>query len=148
MAQSLVTHALCDKRAELVRLVADLERQAHNARADLAHLDATIKMFDPTIKPTAIRAKSAAPTRSPHFEAGEIARRCRDAMRVAGPEGTTAKIVAALALAEKGISPDNAVLAADFAKRMYWTLTRLGQEGVAHKIGQGYGARWAAIGEG
>ncbi len=143
MAQSIVINALSEKRAELSGAISDLERRLHQARTDLAHLDATIQLFDPTIKPTAIRVKSVPPIRSAHFESGEIARRCRDALRTAGPEGVTANEVATVAVKDKGI--EDAKLAADFEKRMYWTLTRLGHEGVARKVGQGHGAKWMMV---
>ena len=145
MAQSIITHALCDKHAELAGLVSDLERKLRDARADLEHVDAVIRLFDPTIRPATIKAKGAAPAKSPHFESGEIARRCRDALRMCGPDGVTAADVAATALSDKGIS-DDAKGAADFTKRMYWTLNRLGQDGVARKIGSGQSARWVLEG--
>jgi hypothetical protein len=145
MAQSPFINALIDKRAELARTASDLERDLQQARSDLAHLDATIRMFDPSIKPFTIKPKNAAPSRSAHFEAGEIAKRCRDALRKAGASGVTTEDVALKAMAEKGMEPDDAERRADFTKRMYWTLTRLGQDGVARKSGQGLSARWALV---
>ena len=142
MAQSIIIHALVEKRAELAGSVSDLERRIHQARADLAHIDATLCLFDPTIRPASIKPKAAPPTKSPHFDMGEIARRCREGLRLAGPEGVTAIDVAATALRDKGISPTDTKLVDDFQRRMSWTLTRLGQEGVARKEGQGIGARW------
>lgn len=142
MAESTIIHALTDKRAELAGAVSDLERRLQQARADLAHVDATLRLFDPAIKPTTIRPKGAAPNRSAHFEVGEIARRCREALRDGDANGVTAAEVAARAMADKGISQDNADRAQDFLKRMYWTLVRFRQEGTAVKIGQGQSARW------
>jgi hypothetical protein len=143
MAQSIVINALSEKRAELAGQVSDLERRITQARADLSHVDATIRLFDPSIKPAAIRAKAAPPERSAHFEKGEIAMRCRDALRDAGADGVSAAEVAGVALADKGA---DANLAPDFTKRMYWTLTRISREGVSRKVGQGIGARWVLAG--
>jgi hypothetical protein len=143
MSTSPVINALTTKRADLARTVSDLERDLQQARTDLAHIDATIRMFDPSIKPFAIPAKNPAPSRSAHFEAGEIARRCREALRKAGASGVTAADIALEAMADKGIGADDAERQADFTKRMYWTLVRLGQDGVARKSGQGTSARWS-----
>ena len=42
MAQSLIIHALTEKRAEISGRIADLEERIRQARADLAHIDATL----------------------------------------------------------------------------------------------------------
>jgi hypothetical protein len=146
MSTSPVINALIDKRSDLARTVSDLERDLAQARADLAHLDATIRMFDPAIKPFTIKPKGAPPPRSAHFATGEIAKRVREALRKAGASGVTADDVAPEAMADKGIGADDAERRADFAKRMYWTLVRLGQDGVARKSGQGMSARWLLTG--
>ena len=143
MSSSPVINALVTKRAELAGVLSDLERCIAAARADLAHVDATLVLFDPSIKPITIRAKPAAPNRSAHFAVGEIARRCRNALRTAGPNGVTAGNVAMLAILEKGINPTDAAILKDFTTRVYWSLSRLAQEGHARKTGQGVSARWA-----
>src|SRR6266851_6910973 len=52
MGNSYAISALIDKRAEIAGLILDLERQVGIHRAALLHLDATLKLLDPTIKPT------------------------------------------------------------------------------------------------
>jgi len=56
MSASPVINCLRRKRAEISGMIRDLESRAHAVRRDLAHIDATLKMFDPgaprrTIKP-------------------------------------------------------------------------------------------------
>jgi hypothetical protein len=46
-----VMHALRNKRAELAGTLIQLERQLVRQRADLTHLDATKRLFDPDIQP-------------------------------------------------------------------------------------------------
>ena len=57
MAQSLVISALIEKRAEASGRIRDLEERTNQARADLAHVDATLLLFDPEAKPATIRAR-------------------------------------------------------------------------------------------
>ena len=51
MAQPHIISALIAKRAELAGLITDCQRRQEHARADLAYLDATLRMFDPDGKP-------------------------------------------------------------------------------------------------
>jgi hypothetical protein len=50
-------YALTAKRAELSGLMLDLERQAAQHKAELVHLDATLRLFDPDVVPALIRPK-------------------------------------------------------------------------------------------
>ena len=47
MAESHVVSALVSKRAEIAGLIARTERQLGQFRADLVHLDATLRLFAP-----------------------------------------------------------------------------------------------------
>ena len=55
MAELHVVGALRNKRAELAGLVGQLEKQLVQQRANLTHLDATMRLFDPDIRPQEIR---------------------------------------------------------------------------------------------
>jgi hypothetical protein len=57
MAQLHVIGALSNKRAELAGIVRQLEQQLIRQRTNLAHLDATMRLFDPDIQPKQIRPK-------------------------------------------------------------------------------------------
>jgi hypothetical protein len=92
MAQSIIIHALVEKRAEVSGIIADLEEQTRQARADLAHIDATLRLFDPEIQVAAIRAKQPAKSRNGAFANGEISKRCREAIRRAGGDPSRPKI--------------------------------------------------------
>jgi hypothetical protein len=80
MAQSPVIYAPVAKRSEIGGIIADLEERTRQARADLAHIDATLRMFDPDAIPQQIRGKRPTRGRSGLFANGEISRRVRAAL--------------------------------------------------------------------
>ena len=51
MAEPHVVAALVRKRAELLGLIRDHERTAERLRRELAHLDATLRLFKPDAAP-------------------------------------------------------------------------------------------------
>ena len=58
MAESHVVSALVDKRAELAGQIVRAEQQLGQFRADLIHVDATIRLFAPSaLEPDTIKAK-------------------------------------------------------------------------------------------
>jgi hypothetical protein len=80
MAEPHVIAALRSKRAELAGVVSQLERQLSRQQADLTHLDATLRMFDPTIRLSAIRPRRQY-VRNTWFRHGECLRLIYDALR-------------------------------------------------------------------
>ena len=91
MAEPHVMSALRDKRAELAGMVNQLEQQLVKHRADLTHVDATMRLFDPDIRPDAIRAKQPR-ARSAWFRQGECLRLIYDALRDAPQPVTTREL--------------------------------------------------------
>jgi hypothetical protein len=55
MAELHIMSALRNKRAKMAGTVAQPEQQLVRQRADLTHLDATMRLFDPDIRPNEIR---------------------------------------------------------------------------------------------
>jgi hypothetical protein len=88
MAELHVVSALRNKRAELAGMVGQLEQQLARQRTNLAHLDATMRLFDPEIRPQEIRAKQRR-ARSVWFRQGECLRRIYDELRNAAQPLTT-----------------------------------------------------------
>ena len=88
MAEPHVISALSNKRAELAAIVSQLERQLAQQQADLAHLDATMRLFDPNMRPDKLRPKQPR-TRSVWFRPGEGLRLIDDALREAAQPMTT-----------------------------------------------------------
>ena len=88
MSEPHVIGALRNKRAELAGVVVQLERQLSRQRADLTHLDATLRLFDPTIRVTEIRPRRQY-MRNTWFRHGECLRLIYDVLREAGQPVTT-----------------------------------------------------------
>jgi hypothetical protein len=88
MAEPHVIGALSNKRAELAGLVSQLERQLAQQQANLAHLDATMRLFNPDIQPNRIRPKQPR-ARSVWFRPGECLRLIYDELREAAQPMTT-----------------------------------------------------------
>jgi hypothetical protein len=80
MGELHVISALSNKRAELAGVVSQLERQLGQQQANLAHLDATMRLFDPDIRPNEIRPKQQR-TRNMWFRPGECLRLIYDELR-------------------------------------------------------------------
>ena len=91
MAEQHVIGALRNKRAELSGRLRQLEQQLAQQRADLAHLDATMRLFDPQIQPNDIRPRLAR-ARNAWFRPGECLRLIYDALREAAQPATTREL--------------------------------------------------------
>lgn len=142
MGQSYAIAALIDQRAKIAGLILDLEKELGRHRASLLHLDATLKLLDPTIKIHGIRAKHRMADRSGYFAMGELSQRCQDAIRVAGDKGITADELATACMRDKGLDAGDAPLRTDFIRRFHWALGRLQRDGRIDRLGHGRGVRW------
>src|SRR4051794_37401141 len=91
MGEPHVISALSNKRAELAGIVSQLERQLAQQQANLAHLDATMRLFDPDIWPNRIRPKQRR-TRSVWFRPSECLRLIYDELREAAQPMTTRQL--------------------------------------------------------
>ena len=67
MAELHVIGALRNKRAELAGMLRQLEQQLVQQRANLAHVDATMRLFDPDIRPKRHPSQAAASSATPGF---------------------------------------------------------------------------------
>jgi hypothetical protein len=91
MAERHVIGALRSKRAELAGMLRQLEQQLVQQRANLAHVDATMRLFDPDIRPNDIRPKQPR-TRNAWFRPGECLRLVYDELRKAAQPVTTREL--------------------------------------------------------
>ncbi len=104
MAESHVVAALISKRAELAGLIEHQQKEMGRLADDLAHLDATLKLFSPEIDLRTIRAK-AHRVRNRFFRPGECQRMVLDIFReVQGAALSSRQIGEALAV-RKGLEP-------------------------------------------
>jgi hypothetical protein len=91
MSEPHVISALSNKRAELAGIVSQLERQLGQQQANLAHLDATMRLFDPDIQPNQIRPRQQR-AHSVWFRPGECLRLIYDELRDAVQPMTTRQL--------------------------------------------------------
>ncbi len=91
MAQAHVISALRDKRSELAGMVNRLEQELVGHRASLTHLDATMRLFDPDIRPEEIRPRRQR-ARNAWFHSGECLRLIHDVLRDASQPLTTREL--------------------------------------------------------
>jgi hypothetical protein len=140
VAESPVIYALTAKRAELSGLVLDLERQASRHRAELVHLDATLRLFAPDLVPATIRPRGKG-HRSSLFTTGELSGFILDAMREASAPLSSRELAERL-MVRKGMDVNDAQ-----ARKKVQTLIRNGlsahkRRGTLASVGEGWDTRW------
>ena len=105
MAELHVISALRDKRSELAGIVSQLQQQLTEHRASLAHLDATMLLFDPDVRPEEIRPRQQR-SRSSWFRPGECLRLIYDVLRDT-PQPVTTRELAERIMRVKAIPGDD-----------------------------------------
>lgn len=124
--QRNVLHALTRKRAEIAGLVEQTDLELQRLTDELAHVDATIRIFNPDVDIDGIRAKPA--LRRIALK-GEITRPIFRALREAEAPMTTREITHRL-LRERGLDPYDDELAAILIKRVRACLRTQKQRGL------------------
>jgi hypothetical protein len=140
MTNTHLVSALRLKRAEISGHIHDLEKRIARQRANLANLDATIKLFSPGTNPDAIPPKRAY-RRTRYFAHNELSRLTQDALRTASGALRTAEIAAAVMRA-KGMPPGDTAFKAIVATRALTVLRRLAKRGAVVKSGVSRNAKW------
>jgi hypothetical protein len=144
MAETHVISALRAKRAEVSGYIHDLEKKVKRMRANLAHIDATIRVFAPDLNPDSIPPKRRY-RRSRYFAKGELSRRCLDMLRVAAGTPITAPEIAKAAMADKSMGVDDNAQLAGVTEMVLLSLGRLRRRGVVIKTGTNRDAKWALV---
>ncbi len=102
MTETHVIGPLRVKRAELAGMLRQLEEQLVQHRANLMHVDATMRLFDPDIRPKDILPKQPR-ARNAWFRQGECLRLIYDELREATQPVTTRELAERMRV--KAISP-------------------------------------------
>src|ERR1700704_3755120 len=105
MAEPHIVSALRAKRAEISGHVHDLERRLARHRANLANIDATIRLFAPELNPDTIPPKRTY-RRTRYFAKGELSRRITDTLRKADGQPLATVAVVRAIMTDKGFLPD------------------------------------------
>jgi hypothetical protein len=129
--------ALRNKRAALASEVAQLERQVRHRKEALGHVDATLRLLDPSVDIDAIPNKRIV-KRIKLFRQGELGRMIVGVLREAhGPIGTHAIVAAILKVGGHGPSARPAMM-----PRVRGNLAYLHRRRKVIKSGTGKGVRW------
>jgi hypothetical protein len=141
MTEKHVVSALRLKRAEISGQIHDLEKRIARQRANLANLDATIKLFSPGANPDAIPPKRAY-RRTRYFAHNELSRLTQDVLRTASGPLRAAEIAAAVMQA-KGMPPGDTAFKEIVSERVLTVLRRLAKRGAVVKHGTSRNTQWA-----
>ncbi len=141
MADPHVISSLSRKRREIAGEIAELEKQAAQQRADLAHVNAVLRLYDPKAAEESVRPKQLA-FRQRFFGNGELSRHCLNALREAEGRAISADDIAITAMKAKGMPLGDDPLRQKLVSTTLAALKRLTQRGSVEKIGEGVGARW------
>lgn len=115
--------ALKDKRAAIAGRVISLKKQIVRHQKELANLDATIVLFDPTYKVGSIKPRRTQ-KRSKLFKLGELGRLIIDALRRAGTPQDTGEVTAAVSAAIGQGKASEAVLRASVRSNLDYLARR------------------------
>jgi hypothetical protein len=124
MSEPHVVSALRAKRAEVSGDIRDLENKIKRQRANLVHIDATIRVFAPGLNPDSIAPKRRY-QRSRYFAKGEISRSVLDALRKAAGQPIKVSAIVADLVAVKGFQSDDTALMESVTGRVLTVLRRL-----------------------
>jgi hypothetical protein len=143
MTEKHVVSALRLKRSEISGHIHDLEKRIARQRANLANLDATIKLFSPGMNPDAIPAKRPY-RRTRYFAHNELSRLTQDALRTASGPLTSAQI-AATVMQAKGLRADDQAMETTIANRVLPVLRGLLKRGSVIKFGTTRKSQWGLL---
>ena len=140
-----IVDGLIAKRAELAGVIAQLQRELDQHRADLAHIDGVLRVLASDLDPEAIKPKRVY-RRTRYFARSELSRLCLSAFRLAAGEPVTADHIAGQVIAAKGFDASDRVLRAAIADQVGQVLKGLRKRGTVERIGIGRGAKWKLAG--
>ena len=144
MAESLVVSGLVAKRSELAGEVEHHRRELQRLADELGHVDATIRLFDPTYDLSAIRMRKRS-HRHQWFGQGECQRLVLDILREA-VEPLSGNALTHALLLRKGLEPHGEA-AAQVKKTASAVLRRLVVKGVVTPSALPDGTRVWALSE-
>ena len=138
MAEQHVVRVLRDKRSELAGLVKGLEQELSEHHAALTHLDATMRLFDPEIRPEEIGPPQRRRCNA-WFRPGECLRLIYDVLREA-PQPMTRREVVERMTALKSLSVGDDRQRALLKKTILASLNRA--RGTIERVEAGGVVRW------
>src|SRR3954471_23115829 len=133
-----IVSRLTTKRAELARLISDLERELDQHRADLTHIDGVLRVLSADLDPENIPPRQRYARRQ-YFARNELSRLCLDTLRLAAGEPLTAEEITIRIMNAKGLEAGDARLRATIRVQAGAILKRLHRQRIAAPSGKGVG---------
>jgi hypothetical protein len=140
MSETHVIPALRAKRAEISGHIHDLDKRIARMRANLANIDAAIRLLSPGADPDAIPPKRTY-RRTKYFARNELARMALDVLRKA-PGPLAAKEIALAIMRAKGMAMGDDALCTTVSEMMLVALRSLAKRGSVTKSGTSRKAQW------
>ncbi len=131
---------LIAKRADLAGMIAQLQPEIDQYRADLIHIDGALRLLRSDLDPETIRPRRRY-TRTQYFGRNELSRLCMDMLRQATEPLTASEITAQIMKAKK-LDARDARLRAAVRVQAGAVLKRLHRQKIAAPSGKGVGATW------
>ena len=142
MAESPVVTALVSKRAEMAGLIEHYQNEVRRLASDLAHLDATLKLFSPEIDLRTLRAKEHR-KRNRFLRPGECQRMVLDIFREAQGAALSSRQIGEALAARQGLE-STTVMIEQMQKNAIAVVHRLERTGTLIPAGRdGHGATWS-----
>src|SRR5712691_263318 len=130
---------LFSKRAEIAGLIVQAEKQARQLRADLTHVEATIRILRPGTELPKIVPRRVE-FRPRYFKRGQLTRLIRDHMREHAGEAVAVADIMPAAVGERNL---NTAEYKAVQVCVYQAIAKLAKRGTVRQTGQGAkAARW------
>ena len=136
---------LIAKRAEIAGIIAELEEELSQCRADLTHIDGALRLLNADLDPTAIPPRQRRYKRTHYFAHNELSRLCMDMLRQAAGEPLTAEEITLRIMTAKSLDARDARLRATARIQIGAVLKRLSRKQIATPSGKGVGATWRLL---
>jgi hypothetical protein len=136
-----VVSGLIEKRRELAGIIDELQRRLDQHRADLTHIDGTLRVLAADLDPETIRPKRVY-RRNRYFARNELSRLCLGVLRTAAGELLSTDEIAGRVITAKGFDSGDAILRTAVREQVGSTVKRLHREGTIENVGAGRASKW------
>lgn len=127
------------KRAEIAGMIAELEEELNQCRADLTHIGGALRLLSANLDSAAILPRQHRYKRTQYFGRNELSRLCMETLRLAAGHPLTAEEITLCIIAAKGFDARDARLRAAARVQVGAALKRLNRKQIATPAGKGVG---------
>lgn len=140
-----VVTGLIERRRELAGVIDDMQRRLDQYRADLTHIDGTLRVLATDLDPDTIRPKRIY-RRNRYFARNELSRLCLGVLRTAAGELLSTDDIVGRVITAKGFDAGDAILRAAIREQVGSTVKRLHRNGAIENVGAGRASKWKLAG--